>query len=124
VEASTVSDSSRSPLARATYLTYLPTRFLRFNVKNESVLMQSDAVASALIISESSTIDVVCAWAARAVAEGGVGLSAANVDILRGQEIDGEVLFNLTDAKLEKIGLVMGPREKLLAAVDRIHRTC
>lgn len=80
-----------------------------------------DAVASNPAISDASTVDAVCAWAARAVAEGGVGISAANVDILRRQEIDGEVLFNLTDAELEKDGMVRGPRKKLLAAVDRFR---
>jgi hypothetical protein len=86
------------------------------------LLNETDAVIRAPVISEASAIDAVCAWAARAVAEGGAGLDEVDVCVLKREKIDGEVLFNLTDPKLEKIGLVMGPREKLLAAVDRIRR--
>ena len=43
-------------------------------------------------ISKTASVDDVCAWAARDVSEGGAGLSDANVDILRVQEIDGAVL--------------------------------
>ena len=64
-------------------------------------LLQSDA-AALTPISSISSVDEVCAWAARAVGDGGVGLSAMNVEILRSQEIDGEILFKLTDTKLER----------------------
>jgi hypothetical protein len=74
-------------------------------------------MASAPAISTVSSCDFVCAWASRAVAGGGVGLSATSVDILRRQEIDGEVLFNLTDAKLKEDDMPRGSREKLLAAI-------
>jgi hypothetical protein len=70
-------------------------------------------------ISKTATVVDVCAWAARGVSEGGAGLSDVNVDILRVQEIDGEVLFVLTDADLEKV-MALGPRKKLLAAIERI----
>jgi len=72
-------------------------------------------------ISKTATVDDVCAWAARRVSEGGAGLSDANADILRVQEIDGEVLFVLTEADLEKV-MVLGPRKKLIAAIERIRK--
>lgn len=58
---------------------------------------------------------------AREVAGGGVGLSTENVESIRRQEIDGSVLFDLVDAELEKIGLVLAPRKKIMAAIDRIR---
>lgn len=82
------------------------------------VLQPSDASAPSLV----STVEAVCAWATRSVAEGGAGLSAENVSILRHHEIDGGVLLSLTEAKLEKVLLLLGPREKLLAAIDRIRQ--
>ena len=72
-------------------------------------------------LSNTATVVDVCAWAARGVSEGGAGLGDANVDVLRVQEIDGEVLFALTHADLEKV-MVLGPRKKLLAAIERIRK--
>ena len=57
----------------------------------------------------------------REVADGGVGLSTEHVELMRREEIDGAVLFDLVDAELEKIGLVLAPRKKILAAIDRIR---
>lgn len=77
--------------------------------------------AAWLVISKTSTVEDVCAWATRAANEGGVGLSDENVGILRLQEIDGETLFSVTEAELEKILCALGPRKKLLTAIDRIR---
>lgn len=78
-------------------------------------------MASAPAISKASSCDDVCAWAAHAVSLDGVGLDDDDVGILRTEKIDGEVLFNLTDAKLVVDGMRRGPREKLLAAIERLR---
>ena len=83
--------------------------------------LQSDSAASAPAISETSSIDDVYTWATRGVVGGGAGLDVEDGNILKREKIDGAVLFNLTDAMLEKVGMVLGPRTKLLAAVKRIH---
>jgi hypothetical protein len=71
-------------------------------------------------VSPVSSVAAVTAWATRPVEEGGVGLDADDAGILQREKIDGMSLFSMTDAKLEKCGMVMGPRHKLLAAIARL----
>ncbi len=78
--------------------------------------LQSDAVTSAPTISKTSTVEEVFIWARE------VGLDEGDAGILKREKISGAVLFNLTDAELVKIGLVLGPRKTLVAAVDRFRR--
>lgn len=51
------------------------------------------------------------------MSQGGAGLSDASVKILLREEIKGTALFKLTDAKLVVVGMPLGAREDLLAAV-------
>jgi hypothetical protein len=48
---------------------------------------------------------------------GGGGLNKQSARILEREEIDGAALFKLTDAKLKKLRMPLGAREKLLAAI-------
>ena len=68
-------------------------------------------------VSARSTITEVCEWASREATQGGVGLSSRNVSILRREEIEGTVLFTLTDAELKESGMSLGARKKLLNAI-------
>ena len=43
----------------------------------------------------------------------------ALVDLFEENDIDGEVLFDLTDADLKDLGLALGTRKKLLKAIAR-----
>ena len=65
----------------------------------------------------TSSVDEVCKWAGCAVTAGGAGLSDASVAILRREEIKGTNLFELTDQELKVIGMFLGARKDLLAAV-------
>ena len=44
------------------------------------------------------------------------------VDLFEGNEIDGEVLLELTDDDLAKLGLPLGPRKKLLKAITSLDQ--
>lgn len=68
--------------------------------------------------SDASTVDEVCAWAALAAAEGGVGLRARNADVLRNQNLD-----DVTQARPVEAVLAQGSHERLLASIDRISRS-
>ena len=72
----------------------------------------STAVASTI-----STVAEVCEWAGRGVDKRGAGLSEAAVNILQREEINGGSLFNLSDAELHSVGMSLGARKDLLAAV-------
>ena len=67
--------------------------------------------------SVASTVAEVCAWAGRDSTRGGAGLDGDDIAILRREKIEGDSLFALTDAELKDVGLPLGTRKRLLAAV-------
>lgn len=69
------------------------------------------------VVSVASTVAEVCAWAGRDSTRGGAGLDGDDVAILRREKIEGDSLFALTDAELKEVGLPLGTRKRLLAAV-------
>lgn len=68
-------------------------------------------------VTKASTIDDVCKWTGLPVSIGGVGLDQEDIAILRRQKIKGSSLFELKDAELAGIGLSLGARKDLLAAI-------
>lgn len=96
-----------------------PGAFSTVNVLQQcGLVVRHFSRPSLAAVTPGSSIEEVCAWAAT------TGLSAKSVDILPREEIDGAALFNLTDAVLEKMGMVVGARMNLLAAVARIRSEC
>lgn len=73
--------------------------------------------SSSTAASRASTVAEVCEWAGREVNERGAGLEDDAVKILRREGIRGSSLFKLTDAELHSVGMTLGARKDLLAAV-------